>query len=97
MNAPTRPVRRGRKTKPASELPDQIGWGDMKFSGDAKRPGTAYGCGDDKHSWGYDGVRAPTSGRARGEGHTAAHWRGEGKAVPLGELVVEDQLASAPA
>ncbi|MEC7495877.1 MAG: trimethylamine methyltransferase family protein [Pseudomonadota bacterium] len=30
MNAPTRPVRRGRKTKPASELPDQIGWGDIR-------------------------------------------------------------------
>ena len=39
---------------------------------------------------------APTSGRARGEGHMAAHWRGEGKAVPLGELVVEEQRARAP-
>ena len=40
--------------------------------------------------------KAATSGRARAEGHTVAHWRGEGKAVPLGELVVEEQRARAP-
>ena len=42
----------------------QIGWGDMKFSGDAKRAGSSHGCGDDKHSWGYDGGRAHRDRRA---------------------------------
>ena len=30
MNAPTRPVRRGRKTKPESDLPQQIDWRDIR-------------------------------------------------------------------
>ena len=29
----------------------QIGWGDMLFSGDARRKGSSHGAGDDKHSW----------------------------------------------
>jgi hypothetical protein len=40
----------------------QIGWGDWLFSGDAHRAGVSKGCGDDKHSWGYDGGRAPREG-----------------------------------
>ena len=35
------------------------------------------------------------TGRARSVGCMAANWRGKGKAVPLGELVVEEQGARA--
>jgi hypothetical protein len=37
----------------------QIGWADLDFVG-SQRDG--HGVGDDKHSWGYDGCRAPTQG-----------------------------------
>ena len=47
----------------------QIGWGDMQFSGNAKRPGSSHGCGDDKHSWGYDSGRAPAAGLWHGDGY----------------------------
>jgi trimethylamine--corrinoid protein Co-methyltransferase len=30
MNAPSRPARRGRKTRPSNELPDQPGWRDIR-------------------------------------------------------------------
>ena len=32
----------------------QLGWADMEFVGDS---GYGRGCGDDKHSWGFDGMR----------------------------------------
>jgi thiol-disulfide isomerase/thioredoxin len=37
----------------------QIGWADLDFVG-SQRDG--HGVGDDKHSWGYDGCRAPAQG-----------------------------------
>jgi len=37
----------------------QIGWADLDFVG-SQRDG--HGVGDDKHSWGYDGCRAPGHG-----------------------------------
>ena len=39
--------------------------------------------------------RGPRTGRAHSNGHVAARWRGEGKATPSGERVVEKQHASA--
>ena len=30
MNAPSRPARRGRKTRPSNDLPDQPGWQDVR-------------------------------------------------------------------
>jgi hypothetical protein len=37
----------------------QIGWADLDFVG-SQRDG--HGVGDDKHSWGFDGCRAPMQG-----------------------------------
>eukprot|EP00968_Pinguiococcus_pyrenoidosus_P023176 scaffold3609_cov159-Pinguiococcus_pyrenoidosus.AAC.1 len=44
----------------------QIGWADLDFVG-SNREGL--GVGDDKHSWGYDGARAPRTGLWHTDGY----------------------------